>query len=231
MNYYTISLSAEPSVIGVNNGVHQAKFEKKNFTSEEDYEKFDHFFYELDYDYNQTVNLKKVPVSIKEVNLYAKAKVTDFMGFTPEVPDADFLVNERIKGILSECKLLKYLLFPTKVKRKNTKENYTYYFFYYPGIDFETVIFEKSELYNREISGGEVKDTLYKIKNLEHYKKLYRRLLSPGFSKICIDSKYKKYDCITILSDTFVSEKLKNLIGDNPNSGIEFGERCELIFD
>lgn len=230
MNYYTIQLSAEPSVIGVNNGVHQAKFDKKNFTSEEDYEKFDSFFYESDY-YNQTIDFKKVPVSIKEVNLYAKAKVTDFMGFTPEVPDADFLVNERIKDILSKCKLLKYLLFPTKVKRKNTKENYTYYFFYYPGLDFEKVILEKSELYTREVLLNGVKDKIYKIKNLEHYKKLNRTLLSPRFSKICLDSKYKKNDCITVAGRMFVSEKLKKMIGDNINSGLEFGDRCELVFD
>ncbi len=234
MKYYTIFLSADPTIIGVNNGLYQAKYDKDCFASTELYEKFYNFFYDLNY-YQKLEKFSHVNIDIKKIHLLNKAKVTDVMGVFPSIPHVRFLISEKLKNIFIQFQLQKNLIFETILINKKNGTNYLYYFFYLPILSSETIILEKSELYTRKVyydrSQFKTEDTIHKIKSKEHYQELNYSLLSPRFSKICISSVYKNYDLIDIDEYIFISETLKEKIEKEKITGLNIGDRCELIFD
>ncbi|MGZ3922014.1 MAG: hypothetical protein ACXVC7_17070, partial [Bacteroidia bacterium] len=66
--YFNISLSSEPNVIGVSNGIYQAEYDETAFNSQTEHEYFTSYFKRNNY-LNQVDKLKDVNIPITRLNL------------------------------------------------------------------------------------------------------------------------------------------------------------------
>lgn len=224
MRHIQITHSAEPSVIGVKNGVSQLDIdvESLNLVSP----------FVID---STVANFLINQYSIPKLNLggikgqlLKKAKITDIMVFSPFMFGFEYIVSEKFVSCLIEANVSQddYTLFPIELKDVNQR----FYLFFVPMIPVSEVDFSKSLLYpNIQILDDD--KTYLNVNSYEEYCKLNETNPLNSFEKMTLPGKYKKKEVLSVqgASRIFLSESLIDLLKSNEISNLIVPERQVLL--
>jgi hypothetical protein len=207
MTYYICDKPWESEILGITDGLSQAKVDEKGFKNKNNFETFKHSFgsplkrvddqeaFEIDFDL-ECVQLKK------------RAKITDFLWFSPM---RYFLISSRLRPILSDFNLHDHRYFNAHVT--NGSDYYEYHFMYMRHVGFETMDFPKCEFYIGNSFNG------YQTIHFDSFDELKK-------SKDFPEDMFKT----RLLADPIVSERLKKRLEDEKISGIKF-KPIEIEFE
>lgn len=146
--YKIVSLSSEPSVIGVKNGVYQVELnDKKSFLNKEERTYYENYF---NGDFNSFVLENFTKNKSKEITelIYfplKKAKETDFVRFSPNEMGLNFLASRKVINIIEQFSLPEYIKIPAKIN--GFKNDYCTIGF--PIVTKDLINFPKSKFYHR----------------------------------------------------------------------------------
>lgn len=222
--YFELSNDAEPSVIGVKDGLNQCYVDKSCFHSMKEFNKYNEFYSSITY----MKNISAVPdfdLRMKFVKLYSKAKVTDFIKFELFNFWIHFVVSEKVKNLFYEFKVDKVHFFPVKLFQNNVVSEQTYYLMHMENYDMDVVDFNTSIFVNEDIDTEEI--TILPSKNYEEYWKSYKaHKVTSYFQKLNVfKSKITNIHFIRIKGKgIFISESLKDKIIENKFTGLEIYE-------
>lgn len=220
MTYYICDKPWEPEILGITDGLSQARVDGKGFKNKTNFETFMHSFgtplrmaddqeaFEIDFDL-ECVRLKK------------RATITDFLWFSPM---SYFLVSTRLRTILSEFKLQDHKYFKANVT--NGSNFYEYSFMYMRHFGFETIDFPKCEFVIGNRYDG------FKTIYFDSLEELRKSKDFPGRKRIALKGVDDSLDMFEtkLLADPIISDKLKKRLEDEKISGIKF-KPIEIDFE
>lgn len=219
MKYFQVSVSPEPKIIGVNNGVYQVEIDEKTIDKKD--EKFINFIKWFDYkneDFWQkqdAVNLLKSPV-IKG-KMLKKAKITDIMGYASEYHCLHNIYSEKYIKILKTHNIGDYWLFDFEINGIIEK----YYLMFIKTISTPQVVFDKSLIY----TGHKILNNLkyFPVANYEEFSQLLEEEPLVRYEKVAISKEYYDRDIISIQATGghFYSEKLIDFLLDYSITGLQ----------
>ena len=218
MNYYQAYLNPEPKIIGVNNGISQIKIGKEEIVNDDSFKEFRDFF---NYDnkvfwVNQNYIFDfKIPVI--KAKLLKKAKITDIMGYTPNITFLNNAYSSKFIKILKQFNLNHHKTFEIKIDNVSEK----YFLLYHSTILLEDINYIKSTTYTGHKILRNIK--YHSINNYEEYRTFIISNPIHSFEKICISKEYKNLDFISIqgTSYNFYSERLIEVLTKNNISGLQ----------
>lgn len=126
-NYFKLSVSCEPKVIGVNNGVCQGNIIWKKFASKTS-EKIITDYFSLKKFINNQPFIEPIDFEIEYVEAYKNAKMTDFFMYSPALFGVSYFITKKVVGILLKFNLPLSTFIPVSIYHKGVK--YEYYAFY-----------------------------------------------------------------------------------------------------
>ena len=219
MKYYQISVSAEPKVIGVNNGIYQLEIDEKAIDKKD--AKFINFIEWFNYknenfwSKQDIVKLLKSPI-IKG-KMLKKAKITDIMGYAPEYHCLHNIYSEKYIEIVKTHGIGDYSIFDFEIE--NVKEKY--YLMFVKTITTPEIIFDNSTLY----TGHKIMNNLkyYSVENYEQFRQLLEREPLIRYEKVAISKEYYGRDIISVQATAghFYSEKLIDFLLDCGITGLQ----------
>jgi len=216
--YYQISVSPEPKIIGVSNGVYQVEIHEKSIEKDHKYYEFTKWF-----DYknpNFWENQDKVSTletpSVKG-KMLKKAKLTDIMGYAPEYHGLHDVYSQKFVDILKSFNSEKFNLFDFDIENVPEK----YYFMFVKTIPTHDIIFDRSLIY----TGHKMTDNLkyHKIDGYQEYRSFKTTTPLARFEKIAIPSNHYGKDLISIQPavNLFCSERLVDFLLDCKITGLQ----------
>jgi len=226
--FYELTLSHESDIIGVSNGLYQAEWNKKSFITIDEFNSTNNYFSRDNILYlSRNEKLSQVNIPIKHLSLLKKAKLTDIIGYAPNLWEADALISSRFKKLIEKFNIQPSKFFRTELIRDNAKLGEDYYFLYIPALEHSDVIFNKSQMFD-----GVNNVTYFDLKNQENYS-YYKSKGVHGFSKICLKKEFEKLDLIhpKVTMQLYVSEGLKTEMEKNSITGASYKEAAEIIFE
>ncbi|MBL0745089.1 imm11 family protein [Chryseolinea lacunae] len=207
MKYFALRGESNPKMIGVKNGVAQVEIDESLFENKKMYSSIRSFFDAFAY-WEKTSFYPELDFQVEAARMLPHAKLTDFLSFKPFLISCPFMVNERIKSLLSKHNLQEHYYFPVRVFEKETLRDGNYYLFYSPMQDYDVIDFSKSTFFSGStISGKQYfrfgdKDEFLKAMEsnplLTGEKLVLNRdfdktldLFNPRFGPVCISEKLK----------------------------------------
>lgn len=213
--YKIVTLSSEPSIIGVNNGVYQVELnDKKSFLNKEEKKYFESYF---NGNFNSFIieNFKKNDSQKITELLYfpiKKAKETDFVRFSPNEMGLNFLASQKALNIIEQFLLPDYIKIPAKI---NGFKN-DYYTIGFPIVTNDIINFPKSKFYHR------IKKMELDNLSFEDYKKVSGALVKTLTLEL-VNTNYKK-DILNLQGQgLFFSNLLISKLQENNIIGLEIG--------
>ncbi len=208
MTYSAITLNSDPKVIGVKNGIYQIEIDRKSL-SKKAYDEI----------YDQLANLvpEKNKVDMLPMKLLSRAKITDFMGYSPNFKNIRFAVTEKCLNVLRKFNLKPFCTIDIRFTNGHLNKCYLFWYSY---TEFSSIDFERSLIF----TGSEILGKKYfDIKSLEEFMSFIG--LNPLFSfeKIALKEQELEYDLLVIRAvGVFVSERLKREMIEVGLTGLEF---------
>ncbi|WP_293902537.1 hypothetical protein [Sphingobacterium sp. UBA5670] len=153
MNYYQLNIVSDPEIKGVTTGLGQVELDKDNPITD----KLATFFSGIDY----WVRNKYVPdfeIEGCKASLYKKAKLTDFLDFSPFLYTCPFMLSEQTLDVFEKFNIQKYYTYPVTLFNKGQQLQEKYELFCCPKLQYDIVDFEKSIFY--------IKKGLYERKHI-----------------------------------------------------------------
>ncbi|MDE1206390.1 hypothetical protein [Tenacibaculum larymnensis] len=209
-----ISHNSEPSIIGVNNGVYQLEFLKKNLKKNKNYSEINHFLLGYNTDYSveeEQAFVSNLKIEFLKGSFLKNAKKTDIVVFTPHLNGYHFVISQKFLDCLNEIGVSKDEYHIRKIEVDNVAFNY--YLFFVPMIPVTEIIFPKSALFPEEDALLDNIDKRYtSFKNYQDYKKYEESHLFNRWAKITLEKKYQNRDIINLQlePDLFFSDRLIN---------------------
>lgn len=219
MDYYTISLSAEPDIIGVNNGIFQVEIDDNLMKNDPIYTELlsklhitNKINYEDSYKYIQ---------EIENFTFYAKklrkAKLTDIIGYSPFLYLFKNAYSKEFIKIISDFNIGDYKDFELIIK--NEKEKYFLRSFKRirnTEIDFSETYFDRRPWYT----------DLFKLNNPEEVSKDY----SAHVKILTLPKKYSDLDIIStqINHELFFSSRLVDCLMMNNITGLNIRDKNKV---
>jgi len=229
MKYYQVSVSAEPKIIGVKNGVCQFKIDYEKISTESVFQTFFNFFnYSNKAIWKNQDDITNFEIPEIKGEMLNKAKVTDIMGYTPSISFLNEAFSFKYFTILKEYNV--NILGAFEIQIKDVIEKYFLLFF--KAVLLDEINYENSLV----MTGHPVLDNVeyHKIDNAIDYVHFKEKNPTSKFKKICIPKKYFGEDVINVqpLANPFYSEKLINELTEKKIKGLEiiFENSAELIF-
>lgn len=229
MKYYQVSISAEPEIIGVNNGIYQLEVDEKAIEYSKDYDEFKaHFNYNNKEFWNNQNKVKTLTPPTIKGKMLKKAKVTDIMGYAPEFSFLSNIYSEKYISILKSFNINAYTIFDFEIENIIEK----YYLMFIETIILEEVNFNKSIV----TTGYKVTNNLryHIVNNLSEYKEFRQKNVISTFEKLAIPKKYCGRDVIETQAAVhpFYSEKLIDFLLDCGITGLQvsYNNSIELDF-
>lgn len=225
MKYYQISLDVEPEIIGVN-GIYQVEINKKEMESQIEYMDFLNFFDSKNKEYWQNQNnaqrLNIPPISGK---LIKTAKLTDIMGYTPNISFLNYLYSKKFVNILEKHNLPNFKTYKVDVENKSV-----YSLLYIEKICLEEIIYNNSIIFTGNKLANKAK--YHSITNYETYLNFIEQYPIHAFEKVAIPKKYSHKDLISIqaVGRHFYSGKLLNSLLNQGITGIDYKNSIKLEF-
>jgi hypothetical protein len=229
MKYYQVSVSAEPKIIGVKNGVCQFKIDYEKVSTENVFQTFFNFFnYCNKAIWKNQYDIKNLEIPEITGEMLNKAKVTDIMGYTPSISFLNEAFSSKYFSILKEYNV--NILGAFEIKIKDVLEKYFLLFF--KTVVLDEINYEKSIIMTGHPVLNNVK--YHRVDNALDYVAFKEKNPTSTFGKICIPKKYFGQDVIKIqsLSYPFYSEKLIDELMKKKIKGLEisFEGSVELIW-
>lgn len=140
MNYYEMIVPWEPEILGVKDGLEQARVVKDGFKNENNYNTFIENFVNQSF-----VNLDKLSTinfELENVKLRKGAKLTDFLSFSPK---SFCLISPKISTVFANKYLAPHKLFPAIIEVSEGKKIEGYSFFYLPSSDVNHIVFHECQ--------------------------------------------------------------------------------------
>jgi len=218
MKYYQVSVSAEPKIIGVNNGIYQLEIDEKAIEYSDDYDEFKaHFKYGNKEFWNNQDKVKTLrPPTIKG-KMLKKAKVTDIMGYAPEYTFLNNLYSEKYLDIIKSFEIVDYKSFEIEIDEIMSR----FYLVFFKKILLSEIHFKNSVIYTGHKKIGNVK--YFPISNYEEYNSFKIENPLHSFEKISISNNYSNKDIISIQATggNFYSERLIDFLLDCGITGLQ----------
>jgi hypothetical protein len=230
MKYYQIEVSAEPKIIGVNNGVHQIEIEKKAMQKDIAFKEFLDFFSTQNTDFwrNQD-KIKNLKIPVIKAKLLKKAKVTDIMGYTENISFLYNVYSEKYINILKAFNSGNFSSFEINIENVIGK----YYIMFVETVPLEEINYDKSVLY----SGFKPRNynvKYYKVNSYKEYKVFMIQTPIHDFEKISISKEHLGKDVIKVQASSklFYSEKLIDFLLNCGITGLQvsYNNSIELDF-
>jgi|SRR5687768_11789016 len=220
MKYYLAQKPWEPEILGVTDGMSQARVDEKGFKNKEHFETFMYSFgsplrgaddqeaFSIDFD-------------LECVRLRKRAKITDFLWFSPM---SYCLFSTRVRAILSEFKLQDHRYFPAVLSSDTEKVNYS--FMYMKSFGSETIDFPKCKFeVGNEFDGYE--NVFYASFEDFHNSKYIPVIKKMAFKGI--DGSFEMFKP-KLVSGKVISKNLKDRLENEKVTGIKFKE-IEIEFN
>lgn len=226
MAYRLARISPEPSIIGVTNGLYQMEIVKKNFPNNK---LFDQFILSFESPESISKESKSLITSL-DVKLLKKARITDFLGYSPILTRVPFVVSRKCLDVLTKFSLKNYNVIEVEFIDNEADKNYL---FWYPYSDLETINFKESIIY----SGGSLKHhkrLYHQVSDYNEYLALADKYLYLDFEKMVMNKHEENYDLIWFWNlgrSMFFSPRLEKAIADSGLSGLEFADSPILEFE
>ena len=145
MKFYKLSVSSEPKVIGVNNGVYQGNIAWKKFELKNSEKKIKEGYFSLKKHLENKKIIEPIDFEIEYIEALKAAKLTDFFTYSPILWGVNYFVTKKVKDLLGSFKLPLSAFIPANIFHKGIK--YEYYAFYVPvhyredSFDFSNSVF------------------------------------------------------------------------------------------
>lgn len=153
-----------------------------------------------------------------------RARITDVLNKLCG-PITDFLISEKFKNIISDCKIMNHQYFKALVKTK--KENLIYYLLHLSQPDLVNYIDYKSSLFYE--TEWEFRKGPIKIDSYEHYERLHAQDKEAKFGvsidKLVMNDDFdRSIDMFFFLpfeNKVYISERMRKLIEENNITGLD----------
>lgn len=229
MKYYQVSVSAEPKIIGVKNGVCQFKIDYEMISTESVFQTFFNFFnYSNKAIWKNQYDIQNLEIPKMTGEMLNKAKVTDIMGYTPSISFLNEAFSCKYLSILKKYNI--NILGAFEIKIKDVLDNYFLLF-------FKTVVLDEIDYENSIVMTGHpvLNDVKYhQVDNALNYVDFKEKNPTSSFKRVCIPKKYFGEDIIKIqsLAYPFYSEKLIDELVEKNIKGLEINleNSVELVF-
>lgn len=218
MKYYQVSVSPEPKIIGVTNGVYQLEIDENAISkNDERFINFKNWFnYKNENFWSSQESIKSLESPIIKGKMLTKAKITDIMGYAPEYHGLHNVYSEKYIEILRTHSIFDYSIFDFEIENVIEK----YYLMFIKTITTSEIDFNKSVLY----TGHKVMNNLryFSVENYDEFLKLLKKEPLIRYEKIAISSKFYGRDIISVQStaEHFYSERLINFLLDFDIKGL-----------
>lgn len=228
MNHYQIDLNPEPKIIGVNNGIFQIEIDKNEILNNDVFKEFRECFnYNNKGFWKDQNNVFGLKIPAIRAKLLKKAKITDIMGYTPNITFLKDVLSSKYIGILNQFNINKYKIFEVEIENLDEK----YYLFYPLTIVLEDINYERSLIYTGHKIMKNVK--YYSINTYKEYREF--KTLNPihSFEKISISKEYENLDLISIQGTgrNFYSERLIEGLLKNQITGLQISYNNSIQLD
>lgn len=140
MTYYEMIDPWEPEILGVKDGLEQARVEKSGFKNETNYNTFIEMF--VNQDFLNPDKLSNINFELECVKLRQGAKLTDVLRFSPK---SFYLLSPNIVDILTSYQLTPHRYFQATIEDFIGRKIEGYKFFYLPSLDAENIVFNKCQ--------------------------------------------------------------------------------------
>lgn len=141
--YFKLKTAFEPEILGVNNGIFQAELDENNPITKQ----LKDFFFSNRYWQEQ----KYVPdfeVKNCTATLLKRAKLTDFLQFSPNLMTCPFMINDKVLSVFEKFKIQQNYTYPVQLKNfKGRGIEEQYHIFCSPFLGYEVIDFSKSVFY------------------------------------------------------------------------------------
>ncbi len=222
--FYQISTSADPKIIGTNNGIYQV--ELVNIPNSDSNDVFTKLISERD----ANIFISKQDLLFGcarktfDGKLIKNAKVTDLMGYSPYILGFKCIVSDTFRKILEQYgRENDYLLFPVEIRAAVGP----FYLLFLPYISSDNIVFSKSEIF----SGTKLRRIKVPIMNYDAYKQFIASNASDFFEKVVLPQKFdRNIICIQGIPDFFISKEFRDELVAAGVTGMEVLESCELEF-
>lgn len=227
MKYYQIGLDVESN--GLKNNINQVDINRKEIHKNDAYKEFINFFSikNIDFWYNQD-KIKDIKIPSIQAKLIKKAKLTDMMGYTENIPFLSNVYSEKYINILKAFNIGDYITFEVVIENVIEK----YYMLFVKTILSEEINYERSIVITGHKALNDVKH--YKVKNRQEYREFKLQNPLGSFEKISISKEHFGKDIIDIqvTSRPFYSERLIDFLLDCGITGfiVRYKNSIELDF-
>lgn len=216
--FYLLRTDSDPKVIGVKNGITQAKIDRAGYSQPEKYDDMIRVLGSNSYsEYKDKI--LDMDIEIQCVRCLPGAKLTDFLLFGPFLHHCPFLISDRLYSTLSNVKMPVHKFFKAKVVW--SEETYKYHMLYMPPsinnpIDYSISTFRSSFDIDDEIT--------YKFSSEYDFMDFAKKNIGTTGKKIFLNKNFRENLDIFYLNyiGFLISERLKNVL---ESSGITSGSK------
>ena len=149
MNYYILRMESDPAILGVQD-LDQAIIDKKCFQDEKEYDKLMAILGSNDY-WNHIGEIADFDFSLQCARLKKRAKLTDFLNFTPHLMNCPFLISKAVKELFSAFNLYGVNFWPANVMKGD--ERFGFYLVHFTDVGDGVIDFSKSTFYSGNAQG------------------------------------------------------------------------------
>ena len=224
MLYYSFKTDYDPKVIGVKDGMSQVVIHPEEFADLASYQELERFFDFRTY-WQRPDHTPPNQFIIEYAKLRSKAKLTDFLGYSPFLMACPFMISGQAKAVFARHCITPSYLFDVFIYDKAGFVTSDYSLFYCPLVGYEAVDFAKSRFrINRALPFAPDWEylTFPDHKTYEEFVDTKHRI--PGIESLVMnetfDSGLDFFYCR--LGRMFMSERLKSAVEEADLTGLLF---------
>lgn len=218
MNYYQVSRTSEPKIVGVTTGASQVALNEEAIENNDDYKAFLNYFDYQNKDFwtKQNTVCQLNPPIIKG-KMRKKAKLTDIMEYGPIYHCLHDVYSQKYIDIIKTFNIGNYKTFDFEIESIKEK----YYLLYIETISTPEIIFDKSIICTGHKMLNNKK--YYPVENYPEFLELLKTQPLATYEKIAISKEHYGKDIIPIQSTAmdFYSEKLIDFLLDCRITGLQ----------
>ncbi len=218
-----ISVSSDPKIIGVNNGISQIELDRKNLLNHDGkhydfYKHFNSFSYWANQ--NDQINFN---ISIINAKQLRKAKMTDLLLYGPKIMAFNWLISEKLYSLLKDFNIGEHKLFEVSIEGCEEK----YFFLKLKTILKDEFIFDQNILtvYKKGIDEEITFNDINEYNNFILENPLFQ------YKHIALKKELEKYDIIyTQGAGNYFSERLIKSFNENGLIGLSIYNNSSIEF-
>ncbi|MCD2425922.1 hypothetical protein LQ567_24275 [Niabella pedocola] len=206
MKYYLLRTVSDPEIVGVTDGGGQVELDANNPVTK----KLKDFFYFKDY-WNEKRTVPDFEVSNCTATILPKAKLTDFLNFSPALMTCPFMISKRLADVFARFKIQRYNTYPVTLYKRERLISDKYFLFCCPLLGYEVIDFPKSVFYTKKSLFAKERNYI-RYKDEKDYSENY--IVSAKIETLVLNSNFdSSLDYFkTRIGEIYISEGLKDAI-------------------